>query len=423
MSLDETALPKNGQKSDLYKLEVNERIHGIKADDPMTTQRLIDLSIEMNLISLDVFDALPSVFEKRKLILLFAKFIGNRIEYCNIERERTPIITRIEMLIPCGLHNNIRIPSNLLTNLRKEINKRNDLTAVQKKALGEKLEQTINESIGSGTNTNFNYTYKGSLLQVVSLSGVKLVQVMDNWAALVEVVFADLDDPVSIEQKLKWCDLGHRFVDCMYLLNYKYDMTTEQEISRFQLCIDLFCSCYRDLLGTNSESNYIQNMSAGVFSYFMSAYGSIYAYNNTAMEACAGREQDFFQKGTQHDVDGQRGKSLIEAFMDRHMIGRTMLMEKLAPGTLQKSVDIGKKIRNQALNLKVKARKIAKLSMQVDGINIVENRKIRVAQKNEMGKVKYSYIFLKIGDRVPTPVRRVVNKKKTLQTKVVNILK
>ena len=109
--------------------------------------------------------------------------------------------------------------------------------------------------------------------------------------------------------------------------------------------------------------------------------------------------------------------------MDRHMIGRTMLMEKLAPGTLQKSVDIGKKIRNQALNLKVKARKIAKLSMQVDGINIVENRKIRVAQKNEMGKVKYSYIFLKIGDRVPTPVRRVVNKKKTLQTKVVNILK
>jgi hypothetical protein len=79
----------------------------------------------------------------------------------------------------------------------------------------------------------------------------------------------------------------------------------------------------------------------------------------------------FFQKGTQHDVDGQRGKSLIEAFMDRHMIGRTMLMEKLAPGTLQKSVDIGKKIRNQALNLKVKARKIDKLSMQVDGINIV----------------------------------------------------
>jgi hypothetical protein len=60
------------------------------------------------------------------------------------------------MLIPCGLHNNIRILSNHLTNLRKEINKREDLTAVQKKALSEKLEQAINESIGSGNNANFN---------------------------------------------------------------------------------------------------------------------------------------------------------------------------------------------------------------------------------------------------------------------------
>jgi hypothetical protein len=423
MKLNETALPQKGQLSDFDKLKANERIHGIRADDPMTTQRLVDLAIEMNLISIDVFDAFTSAFEKRKLILLFAKFIGNRIEYCNVERERTPIVTRIEMLIPCGLHNNIRIPSNLLTNLRKEINKREDLTAVQKKALGEKLEQAINESIGNGTNANFNYTYKGSLLQVVSLSGKKLVEVMDNWAALVDVVFADLDDPVSIEHKLKWFDLGHRFVDCMYLLNYKYDMTTEKEISRFQLCIDLFCSCYRDLLGTNSETNYIQNMSAGVFSYFMSAYGSIYAYNNTAMEACAGREQDFFHKGTQHDVDGHRGKTLIEAFMDRHMISRTMLMDKLAPGTLQKAVDTGKNIRNHAHNNKVKARKIEKLSMQVDGINIVENRKIRVAEKNEMGKVKYHYVFLKIGDRVPTPAKRVISKKKKLQTKLVKILK
>jgi hypothetical protein len=45
----------------------------------MTTQRLVDLSIEMN-----------------------------------IERESNPIVTRIEMLIPCGLHNNIRIAEALM---------------------------------------------------------------------------------------------------------------------------------------------------------------------------------------------------------------------------------------------------------------------------------------------------------------------
>ena len=92
------------------------------------------------------------------------------------------------------------------------------------------------------------------------------------------------------ERQSKWCDLGERFVDCMLLLNYKFDMTTEDEFNRFQLCVDLFCTCFRDLVGIDKETNYIQNMSAGVFKFFLRKYGSIYAYNNTAMEA--GHEQD-----------------------------------------------------------------------------------------------------------------------------------
>jgi hypothetical protein len=97
-------------------------------------------------------------------------------------------------------------------------------------------------------------------------------------------------------------------------------------------------------------------------------------------------------------------------------------MDKLAPGTLKKTVDTGKIIRNQERNLKLKAKKIAIHAMQVDGINIVENRKIRVVQKDELGKVKCNYIFLKVGDRVPTPASRVINKKRKLQTKIVKIL-
>jgi hypothetical protein len=123
---------------------VNERIHGIDPNDPLTTQRLLNLVIELQLMDVNTLDALPDEFEKRKLILLFAKFIGNRIEYCNVTRDRSRIVTRIEMMIPCGLHNNIRIPCNLLTHLRRQINERRDLTLVQKKLHGEKLEETIN---------------------------------------------------------------------------------------------------------------------------------------------------------------------------------------------------------------------------------------------------------------------------------------
>ena len=292
MCLKEGGASKKGELSDYKKLEANERIHGIDAEDPLTTQRLVDLALELNYISAHILQALPNNFERRKLILLFAKFIGNRLEYCNVKRDRTRVVTRIEMLIPCGIHNNIRIPSTLLTYLRKEVDNRKDLLAPQKMLFGQKLEESINASIGSGNSASFNFTIEKSRVQVVSLTGVKLFQVMGNWSSLVDVVFAGLDAPADMEKRMKWCDLGERFLDIMYLLNFKYDMNSSQ-IDRFQLCVDLFCSRFRELIGLDKETNYIQNMSAGVFSYFLRQYGSIYAYNNTAMEACAGREQDF----------------------------------------------------------------------------------------------------------------------------------
>ena len=422
MGLSETKKPKPGEQRDYDKLVANERLHGIRTDDPITTNRLIDLAIEMKLISAAEFLACINEFEKRKLILLFAKFLGNRIEYCNVKRDNIPIITRIEMLMPCGLHNNIRVPSNLLTNLRKEVSTRADFTAVQRKALGEKLEVEINKSIGSGNSANFKYTIDQTRVQVVSLSCVKLGDVMDNWASLVAIVFAGLNEPDQIDKTDKWTDLGERFVDCMLLLNYKYDMTP-LEVIRFQLCMDIFCGIFRELLGVNAETNYIQNMSAGVFRYFASAYGSIYAYNNTAMEACAGREQDFFQKATQHDVDGHRGHKLIEAFMNHHMIERSLLMNKLAPGTLDKAIKVGKCTLNISRNRKENARKLAQKSMQTNGINLVANRKIKIATKNAMGKIKCKTLILQPGDLMPTKEKRLQSENEKLQIRLVKKLK
>jgi hypothetical protein len=65
---------------------------------------------------------------------------------------------------------------------------------VQKKLLGEKLEETISMSIGSGISAKFTYTVKGGMFQVVSLSCVRQIQVMDNWE---EVFFkVDLKPPI-----------------------------------------------------------------------------------------------------------------------------------------------------------------------------------------------------------------------------------
>ena len=55
----------------------------------------------------------------------------------------------------------------------------------------------------------------------------------------------------------------------------------------------------------------------------------------------------FFQKGTQHDVDEHRGKSLIKAFLDLHMIkNRAIVIDRIVPGTLEKAVVGGKAVKN-----------------------------------------------------------------------------
>ena len=181
------------------------------------------------------------------------------------------------------------------------------------------------------------------------------------------------------------------------------------EVNRFQLCIDIFCNIYRELFGINAETNYIQNMSAGVFRYFANNYGSIYAYNNTAMEACAGREQDYFQKATQHDVDGHRGKKLIETFLDHHMIERTILMNKLNPGTLDTAIKTGKTTLHPIRNAKIAARRLAKKTIENDGVNLKPDRIIRVAGVNAIGKRTFTKCVLQVGDLVPKPTKRSIS--------------
>jgi hypothetical protein len=260
------------------------------------------------------------------------------------------------------------------------------------------------------------------MIQPVSLSEVKLTQVMDNWAALVNVVYAGLTDNVNIKLRNKWIDLGERFVDVMLLMNNKNDMVSEKETNRFQLVLDIFSRLYRDLVGENKETNYMQNISAGIFRFFLIKYGSIYAYNNTAMEACVGREKNFFHHGTQHDVDGHRGKPLIVAFMHRHMVQRAILMDSLAPGTIDAAVTKGKSILNSARNQKDRKRREDQRDLlDADGILKNDCRK-RVATTTAEGKRSYSWVEFKAGESLPPKPKRI-RKGPTLFNLLVEALK
>jgi hypothetical protein len=132
------------------------------------------------------------------------------------------------------------------------------------------------------------------------------------------------------------------------------------------------------------------------------------------MEACAGREQNFFHSGTQHDFDGHRGKPLIEAFMDHHFVGRAILMNTMAPQTLMKAVDNGKATLNMIRSQKDKARRVKNKAMQENGINLVD-RYIRVSKRDEKGRISYTEQHLEIGARMPEKAKRVFSEEELLQ--------
>jgi hypothetical protein len=105
-------------------------------------------------------------------------------------------------------------------------------------------------------------------------------------------------------------------------------------------------------------------------------------------------------------VDGHRGKSLIEAFLDHHMVGRAILMDQLAPGSLDTTIGTGKSNRNEIRNEKDARRRLNQKDMQVNGINIVADRKVRAGYYDDTCKLCFKDVILQIGDPMPEKARK-----------------
>ena len=114
----------------------------------------------------------------------------------------------------------------------------------------------------------------------------------------------------------------------------------------------------------------------------------------------------FFQNGSQHDPDGHRGKTLIEAYMTSHMIGRATLVDRLEPGTLATAIHDGKEVRNSARRELDRKRRLEKSEMQdANGLNIIPDRAYRKAYWDDQGKQHFENIILQVGDPIPTAKR------------------
>ena len=100
--------------------------------------------------------------------------------------------------------------------------------------------------------------------------------------------------------------------------------------------------------------------------------------------------------------------------MDHHFVGRAILMNTMAPGTLIKAVDNGKVTLNTIRSEKDKARRDKNKAMQANGINLVD-RHIRVGKWDEKGHLSYTVQHLEIGARMPKKEKRAFSEEELLQ--------
>ena len=93
--------------------------------------------------------------------------------------------------------------------------------------------------------------------------------------------------------------------------------------------------------------------------------------------------------------------------MHRHMVQRAILMDSLAPGTVDAAVTKGKSILNPARNQKDRKRREDQRDLlDADGILRNDCRK-RLATTTAEGRRSYSWVEFKAGESLPPKPKRI----------------
>lgn len=95
---------------------------------------------------------------------------------------------------------------------------------------------------------------------------------------------------------------------------------------KIQLTIDDFCRHYVTMFGGHAITNYVHDMQAGHFSYFLQQHKNLYVHANIGLEGTVKTTTSYINKGTQRGGHGgaKGEKFSTVAAMSRHLTNKAV---------------------------------------------------------------------------------------------------
>lgn len=147
--------------------------------------------------------------------------------------------------------------------------------------------------------------------------------------------------------------ISHVFQSFLLLLTDYYDifkvlrtyrMFTQSDADDLQSRIDSFMREYWIVFGDVEVTNYLHDLQAGHFHYFLTKYNNLYVHANIGLEASIGTTTSYIHRGTQHGGHygaGHEKFSTVQAMKNRLVNKVAYSLGKLtgnAPQFVQKLV-------------------------------------------------------------------------------------
>ena len=283
----------------------------------LTIRNLIPLSAEylraLDLASEDIPELLvydntsPIAF---RAVLLWAIYMGNRLEYCVSTNSKDAVVNYPELCIPCTLHQEMRIGEAIFNKVQQETytiwQKESKKIALQKmvelsKIINAALENMPDACYRSFDTNSMSYEVKvdaSNKVEAFKLSGIRQRKVLNHRRQIIDCCFPD-NHAAAQDRRASYTDLMDTFVSIRDKLR-KDDDFTDEEIVLLQIEMDKFCTLFTTMFGTAAETNYIHLLESGDLTYYLKKYRNLHRHNTTCIEATVAYLRGFLLRKTQH---------------------------------------------------------------------------------------------------------------------------
>lgn len=270
-------------------------------------------------------DMEPESYEAQTIVLLWALYKGNRLDYCRNAIVEDALLFYPECCIPCTMHGEGRIGEGMLSRLQQETYNMWNSTVGQKAALAKMQEIAVlyNSALG-GAYTESSYAsfdpklmsyelkidVKANKVEPFKISCVRQRKIMAIWEKIVNCCFDSVDDGVPrvwlsehvvhTERKEKLIEIGKLFIAIRDGLRGDDDLS-DAAIDVLQVNMDNFCELHGLLYGVGVEQNYVHLWESGDMIFPVRRYRNIHRHNTTCMEATVGYVRGYLLRRTNRE--------------------------------------------------------------------------------------------------------------------------